>query len=104
MNDHQPPDYLYALTHLCTPEEPPWTDREHVTDSDADPRTAFERDRDRIIHSEHFRRLQQRAQTQVPPFRGTTRSGIRINPASQGYYIHGVIAWRSMSAVSAERR
>jgi dGTPase len=65
MDDRHTPEYLHALTHLRTPEEPPWTDREHAADSDVDPRTAFERDRDRIIHSEHFRRLQHKTQVLI---------------------------------------
>ena len=65
MDDRATPEYLRALAHLRTPEEPPWADREHAADSDVDPRTAFERDRDRIIHSEHFRRLQHKTQVLI---------------------------------------
>lgn len=58
-------EYLDALAHLRTPDESPWTDRRHETESEADPRPAFERDRDRLIHSEHFRRLQHKTQVLI---------------------------------------
>jgi len=58
-------EHLGALAHLCTPDESPWTDRQHRIESDVDPRPAFERDRDRIIHSEHFRRLQHKTQVLI---------------------------------------
>lgn len=58
-------EYLGALAHLCTPDESPWTDRQHRIESDVDSRPAFERDRDRIIHSEHFRRLQHKTQVLI---------------------------------------
>jgi dGTPase len=58
-------DYRRALEHLLTPDAAPWTDRPHGTESESDPRPAFERDRDRIIHSEHFRRLQHKTQVLI---------------------------------------
>jgi dGTPase len=65
MTDDAQMEYLDALAHLRTPDESPWTDRQHRTESDVDPRPAFERDRDRIIHSEHFRRLQHKTQVLI---------------------------------------
>lgn len=65
MTDYPQAEYLDALAHLRTPDESPWTVRQHVTESDVDPRPAFERDRDRIIHSEHFRRLQHKTQVLI---------------------------------------
>ena len=56
---------LDALAHLRTADESPWTDRVYKSDSGSDPRPAFERDRDRIIHSEHFRRLQHKTQVLI---------------------------------------
>lgn len=53
------------MAHLRTPDESPWTDRKHSRALDDDPRPAFERDRDRIIHSEHFRRLQHKTQVLI---------------------------------------
>ena len=58
-------EYLDALAHLRTPDEAPWTDRRYRAESDADLRPAFERDRDRLIHSEHFRRLQHKTQVLI---------------------------------------
>jgi len=58
-------DHVDALAHLRTPEEAPWTDRVHKSDSGTDPRPPFERDRDRIIHCEHFRRLQHKTQVLI---------------------------------------
>ncbi len=63
-NDRRLP-YLHSLAHLRTPNEPPWTDRKFGKSPDNDPRPAFERDRDRIIHSEHFRRLQHKTQVLI---------------------------------------
>ena len=57
--------YRDALGHVRTPDKSPWTDRANRSDSVADPRPAFERDRDRIIHSEHFRRLQHKTQVLI---------------------------------------
>ncbi|HZL04903.1 MAG TPA: hypothetical protein VFE45_05720, partial [Coriobacteriia bacterium] len=65
MNDRSRPPYFHALAQLRTPDEAPWTNREHDKASDDDPRPAFERDRDRIIHSEHFRRLQHKTQVVI---------------------------------------
>ena len=65
MTEQHPIEYRDALAHLRTPDESPWTDRQHRIDSDSDPRPAFERDRDRIIHSEHFRRLQHKTQVLI---------------------------------------
>lgn len=64
MSGHSP-KYVDALAHLCTPDESPWTDRQQTRVPDEDPRPAFERDRDRIIHSEHFRRLQHKTQVLI---------------------------------------
>ncbi|HHY46064.1 MAG TPA: dNTP triphosphohydrolase [Firmicutes bacterium] len=49
------------LRHLATPEEPPWSTR-RVPVQDDDPRDAFNRDRDRIVHSAAFHRLQHKTQ------------------------------------------
>jgi len=65
MTDDAQMEHREALAHLRTPDEPPWTDRRHQTESDADPRPAFERDHDRLIHSEHFRRLQHKTQVLI---------------------------------------
>jgi len=65
MTDQPHIEYRDALAHLRTPDESPWTDRQHRTESDVDLRPAFERDRDRIIHSEHFRRLQHKTQVLI---------------------------------------
>ncbi len=61
-----------SLFHLRTPETPPYTDRHYPSaagDSEAeeeeDPRSAFAHDRDRIIHADSFRRLQQKTQVMV---------------------------------------
>ncbi len=58
-------EFRDSLAHLRTPDESPWADRRYVALSDADPRSAFERDRDRIVHSEHFRRLQHKTQVLI---------------------------------------
>ena len=58
-------EYLDALAHLRTPDESPWTDRRHKVESEADSRSAFECDRDRLIHSEHRRRLQHKTQVLI---------------------------------------
>jgi dGTPase len=55
-------DSLRSLTHLATPSTGEWTVREHGSGGDGDPRDPFERDRDRILHSESFRRLQHKTQ------------------------------------------
>jgi len=65
MNGQHQIEYRGALAHLCTPDDSPWTDRRYQTESEADPRPAFERDRDRLIHSEHFRRLQHKTQVLI---------------------------------------
>jgi dGTPase len=65
MSDQSRPGYIHALAHLRTPDAAPWTDRRHIKTPDDDPRPAFERDRDRIIHSEHFRRLQHKTQVLI---------------------------------------
>ena len=65
MTDDAQMEYLHALAHLRTPDDSPWTDRRYHTESEADPRPAFERDRDRLIHSEHFRRLQHKTQVLI---------------------------------------
>ncbi len=65
MVDQPQMEFRDALAHLRTPDDSPWTNRKHPTLPDADARSAFERDRDRIIHSEHFRRLQHKTQVLI---------------------------------------
>jgi dGTPase len=50
------------LRHLATPEEGEWVERVYGGEGDGDPRGAFERDRDRILYSESFRRLAHKTQ------------------------------------------
>lgn len=52
------------LSRLATPATPPWTARRYPV-ADADPRDDFRRDRDRIIHSQAFRRLQHKTQVYI---------------------------------------
>lgn len=52
------------LSNLATPERNPWFDRKH-NESDSDPRGRFQRDRDRILHSDSFRKLQYKTQVFV---------------------------------------
>ena len=57
---------LSTLSHLQTPETPPYTDRRHASArSGDDPRSAFAHDRDRIVHADAFRRLQHKTQVMV---------------------------------------
>ena len=51
-----------ALKHLATTAEEPWSHRDHGSAADGDPRDPYARDRDRILHSENFRRLQHKTQ------------------------------------------
>lgn len=51
-----------ALAHLKTPSLEPWTTRGHGSGNDDDLRDPFARDRDRILHSRAFRRLQHKTQ------------------------------------------
>lgn len=53
---------MAQLDHLRTLSESPWTDRVHATAADKDLRDPFDRDRDRILHSRAFRRLQHKTQ------------------------------------------
>lgn len=52
------------LSNLATPETSPWFDRKYEEDND-DPRGRFQRDRDRILHSDSFRKLQYKTQVFV---------------------------------------
>jgi len=47
-----------------TPDEPPWAVRVHV-EAAGDPRAAYARDRDRILHSDSLRKLQHKTQVFV---------------------------------------
>lgn len=53
-----------GLGRLRTPEEGPWTDRLHGPPEE-DFRGPFDRDRDRILHSRAFRRLQHKTQVLI---------------------------------------
>jgi dGTPase len=48
--------------HLRTPPAAPWIEPTYVKMNDGDPRDPFDRDRDRILHCESFRRLQHKTQ------------------------------------------
>ncbi|WP_324669891.1 dGTP triphosphohydrolase [Geochorda subterranea] len=52
------------LSRLATPASPPWTARRYPV-ADPDPRDDFRRDRDRIVHSQAFRRLQHKTQVYI---------------------------------------
>jgi dGTPase len=52
------------LTNLATPLNAPWSNREYV-ERDDDPRGQYQRDRDRILHSDSFRKLQYKTQVFV---------------------------------------
>lgn len=53
---------MAKLSHLRTPNRAPWTNRQHGMPDDGDFRSPFDRDRDRILHSRAFRRLQHKTQ------------------------------------------
>lgn len=73
MPDQPHIQHLNDLEHLRTPDEAQWTNRPRRVESDTDPRPAFERDRDRIIHSEHLRHRQHKSSLPVVP--GCEREG-----------------------------
>ncbi|HET6351792.1 MAG TPA: dNTP triphosphohydrolase [Coriobacteriia bacterium] len=50
------------LHHLATPSGGDWVRRVHGSGADDDPRNSFERDKDRILYSESFRRLAHKTQ------------------------------------------
>jgi len=52
------------LSNLATPEKSPWFDRKYTEGND-DPRGRFQRDHDRILHSDSFRKLQYKTQVFV---------------------------------------
>lgn len=53
-----------SFAELATPDLPPWSERAHAEAAD-DPRGSFQRDRDRILHSVSFRKLQHKTQVFV---------------------------------------
>jgi dGTPase len=56
---------MSPLRRLRTPSKAPWTNRVHVRADDGDFRDPFDRDRDRILHSRAFRRLQHKTQVLI---------------------------------------
>lgn len=52
------------LSALATPDANPWADRTYPESGD-DPRGSYERDRDRILHCDSFRKLQHKTQVFV---------------------------------------
>ena len=52
------------LSHLSTPELSPWRNRKYP-EKNNDPRGPYQRDRDRILHSDSFRKLQYKTQVFV---------------------------------------
>jgi len=57
-------DQIPDLNRLSTPDTPPWSVRVFPEPS-GDPRSSFDRDRDRILHSDSLRKLQHKTQVFV---------------------------------------
>ena len=55
---------ILDISNLATPEKSPWFARKYEENND-DPRGRFQRDRDRILHSDSFRKLQYKTQVFV---------------------------------------
>lgn len=62
--ESNPHDRIPDLNRLATPDAPPWSVRV-FHESSGDPRSSFDRDRDRILHSDSLRKLQHKTQVFV---------------------------------------